>query len=216
MVEMVLLGVPRSVDTIWIDCLTIWRCRWGTWHRWNCERIPENLFWFQTWLLTSGCCCDHWVCCVVRVCLCIHDKGPQLPKEMKKEVSYVLDMGETIKWFLRSYSEFRHDFIVMVALMIFGFAELLGFVFAWVMWFSNFQCRWKKTTSCYFCFSLLMFDDCSRLSEWFLVEETELVLLVVSKRTWKWNSNQLLKEKPRNKTFLSLSLSLVFSVFCFS
>ena len=57
------------------------------------------------------------------------------------DVDEVLDTGETVREFLKTYFGFRHDFLPVVAVVITGFAVLFGFVFAFTIKVLNFQKR---------------------------------------------------------------------------
>ncbi|GFS44954.1 pleiotropic drug resistance 12 [Actinidia rufa] len=52
-----------------------------------------------------------------------------------------LDTGETVEHFIRSYFDFRHDFLGFVAIIIVGTAVLFGFMFAFSIRAFNFQKR---------------------------------------------------------------------------
>ncbi|KAJ8640587.1 hypothetical protein MRB53_017281 [Persea americana] len=57
------------------------------------------------------------------------------------DVDEVLETGETVREFLKTYFGFRHDFLPVVAVVITGFAVLFGFVFAFTIKVFNFQKR---------------------------------------------------------------------------
>ena len=52
-----------------------------------------------------------------------------------------LDTGETVEHFIRSYFDFRHDFLGFVAIIIVGTAVLFGFMFDFAIRAFNFQKR---------------------------------------------------------------------------
>ncbi|XAR69346.1 Sulfate-transporting ATPase [Bertholletia excelsa] len=52
-----------------------------------------------------------------------------------------LETGETIEEFIRSYFDFKHDFVGYVAVIIVGIAVLFGFIFAFSIKSFNFQKR---------------------------------------------------------------------------
>lgn len=57
------------------------------------------------------------------------------------DVEDKLDMGLTVKQFVETYFDFRHDFLGVVAAMVIGFALLFAFVFAFSIKTFNFQRR---------------------------------------------------------------------------
>lgn len=112
MVEMVLLGMPCSLDPIWTSYFTIRRDRRSTWQGRNSKGIPEKSFWLQTWLLRSGCSYDPWVCCPIWICLCIRNKCLKLPKEMKTiiiTISCYFYFSNRVWWLL---GQWMNDFLV--------------------------------------------------------------------------------------------------------
>ncbi|XP_039166274.1 pleiotropic drug resistance protein 1 isoform X4 [Eucalyptus grandis] len=57
------------------------------------------------------------------------------------DVKDVLDSGETVEEFVRSYFGFRHDFLGVVAIVLVGLSLLSGFIFAFSTKAFNFQKR---------------------------------------------------------------------------
>ncbi|XP_025012241.2 pleiotropic drug resistance protein 1 isoform X2 [Ricinus communis] len=57
------------------------------------------------------------------------------------DIKDMLDTGETVEHFLRSYFGFRHDFVGIAAIVIVGFSVLFGFFFAFSIKAFNFQRR---------------------------------------------------------------------------
>jgi len=57
------------------------------------------------------------------------------------DVKDVLDCGETVEEFVRSYFGFRHDFLGVVAIVLVGLSLLSGFIFAFATKAFNFQKR---------------------------------------------------------------------------
>ncbi|KAL3616102.1 transcription factor [Castilleja foliolosa] len=57
------------------------------------------------------------------------------------DVEARLDTNETVKEFVRSYFDYRHDFVGYVAIIIVGIAVLFGFIFAFSIRAFNFQTR---------------------------------------------------------------------------
>ncbi|KAL3819063.1 hypothetical protein ACJIZ3_004968 [Penstemon smallii] len=57
------------------------------------------------------------------------------------DVKSELDTNETVEEFVRSYFDFRHDFVGYVAVIIAGMAVLFGFIFAFSIRVFNFQKR---------------------------------------------------------------------------
>lgn len=52
-----------------------------------------------------------------------------------------LEGNETVEHFIRSYFDFRHDFVGYVAIIITGISVLFGFIFAFSIRAFNFQKR---------------------------------------------------------------------------
>lgn len=52
-----------------------------------------------------------------------------------------IDTDETVEDFIRSYFDFKHEFLGYVAIIIVGFTVLFGFIFAFSIRAFNFQKR---------------------------------------------------------------------------
>lgn len=57
------------------------------------------------------------------------------------DIKTVLDTGETVEEFVRSYLGYRHDFLGYAAIITIGMAVFFGFIFALAIRALNFQKR---------------------------------------------------------------------------
>lgn len=86
MVEMVLLGNPHFLDTLWSDCFTVgWCGNWDGDSWWECEgiHIHKIIFWDETRLFgncSTGACVYPRCFCFV---LCSGHQTTQLPKKIE-------------------------------------------------------------------------------------------------------------------------------------
>lgn len=83
MVEMVLLGLPCLVDTVWNAGFSVWR-RAGCagWCKYQCRRISGNILWISPRLCWSCRSCRLWFCTSFCFHFRVFHQSTELPKSI--------------------------------------------------------------------------------------------------------------------------------------